>query len=197
MKHVLAYTEFMQNPDSTISLIAAISAQGRALGKDGQLLWQIPDDLKRFKEITSGHPVIMGRKTWESLPEKFRPLPGRLNIVVTRQEGYEATGAEVCGSLEDAVEMARAAILLKRADAVGTHGAAAGTAAEEIFIIGGGELYKEALPFADKLYLTLIDEEKDGDTFFPEYEQTFTKILSEESREYNNLKYRWVDLARA
>jgi dihydrofolate reductase len=172
----------MENSSTTISLIAAIGAGNRALGKDGQLLWQIPDDLKRFKAITSGHPVIMGRKTWESLPEKFRPLPGRLNIVVTRQEGYEATGAEVCASLETALAMAQ-----------GTHAAEGGM---EVFVIGGGELYKEALTFADKLYLTLIDEEKEGDVFFPEYEQTFTKILFEESREYNGLRYRWIDLAR-
>jgi dihydrofolate reductase len=122
----------MENSSTTISLIAAIGAGNRALGKDGQLLWQIPDDLKRFKAITSGHPVIMGRKTWESLPEKFRPLPGRLNIVVTRQEGYEATGAEVCASLETALAMAQ-----------GTHAAEGGM---EVFVIGGGELYKEALP---------------------------------------------------
>src|SRR5580658_3769073 len=137
--------------DSTprISLIAAIGANNRALGKNNQLLWHIPDDLKRFKEITNGHPVIMGRKTWESLPEKFRPLPGRLNIVVTRQEHYEADGAITSPSLEDAFEIARA------------------EKSDELFVIGGGELYKEALPLADKLYMTIVDDEKDADVFFP------------------------------
>lgn len=167
--------------DSTprISLIAAIGANNRALGKDNQLLWHIPDDLKRFKEITNGHPVIMGRKTWESLPEKFRPLPGRLNIVVTRQEEYEASGAEVCNSLEDAIRIASE------------------NETNEIFVIGGGELYKEALPFAHKLYLTLIDDEKDGDVFFPEYEHTFTKKTFEEEHDFNGLAYTWVDLESA
>jgi dihydrofolate reductase len=166
--------------NSRISLIAAIGAGNRALGKDGQLLWQIPDDLKRFRELTSGHPVIMGRKTWESLPEKFRPLPGRLNFVVTRQTNYEAEGAEVYGSLQKAIEKASAA--------------AGGADNAEIFIIGGGELYKEALPFADRLYLTLIDEEKEGDTFFPLYETVFTKILFQETHEWNGLSYEWINL---
>ena len=167
----------------TISLIAAIGANNRALGKNGELIWHIPDDLKRFKTITSGHPVIMGRKTWESVPEKFRPLPGRLNIVVTRQSNYKAAGAEVCGSLGDALKKA-------------------GNENSEVFVIGGGELYKEALPFADKLYMTLVHEEKNGDVFFPKYEKDFTKKVFEEERETSTdenstLKYTWVDLERA
>jgi dihydrofolate reductase len=181
---------------STLSLIAAIGAGNRALGKDGQLLWQIPDDLKRFKALTSGHPVIMGRKTWESLPEKFRPLPERLNIVVTRQDGYEAAGAEVCASLEKAFEVARASEETRAAEGGADSSEDSSQTPNEIFVIGGGELYKEALPFADKLYLTLIDEEKDGDVFFPDYETTFTKTLSQESHEYNGLHYTWIDLAR-
>ena len=169
---------------TNISLIAAIGANNLALGKDNQLLWHIPDDLKRFKEITSGHPVIMGRKTWESLPEKFRPLPGRLNLVVTRQREYVAHGAEVCASLEEAVEKASAA-QASMGDVSRTH---------EIFVIGGGELYKEALPLAHKLYLTLIHEEKEGDVFFPEYETQFSKKTFEEERVHNGLTYTWVDL---
>jgi dihydrofolate reductase len=163
----------------TVSLIAALGAHNRALGKNNQLLWQLPEDLKRFKQITNGHPVIMGRKTWESLPEKFRPLPGRLNIVMTRQATYPAAGATICSTLEDAIQKAAA------------------EGSPEIFVIGGGELYKEALPFAHKLYLTLIREEKEGDTFFPEYENEFTKKIFEESRESNGLSYTWLDLERA
>lgn len=159
-------------------MIAAISARNRALGNGNHLLWHIPEDLKRFKEITKGHPVIMGRKTWESLPEKFRPLPDRLNIVVTRQASYKAVGATVCASLEDAFETARA------------------ENSSELFVIGGGELYKEALPFADKLYMTLIDDEKDADVFFPEYEHLFTKKVFEESHESNGIPYTWVDLEK-
>ena len=165
--------------ESRISLIAAISARNRALGKDGNLLWQIREDMKRFVEITTGHPVIMGRKTWESIPEKYRPLSNRTNIVVTRQSDYKAEGAHVASSLEDALAIARAS-----------------EGSSEIFVIGGGELYKESLPFATKLYMTLIDEEKDADTFFPEYETVFTKKTFDESHESNDMKYEWLDLER-
>ena len=183
----------MENPDGSkprISLIAAIGMHDRALGKDNQLLWQIPDDLKRFKKLTNEHPVIMGRKTWESLPEKFRPLPGRYNIVVTRQATFVAPGAEVCNSLEEAFEKARVA-------EAGSIIANPAGCEPEIFIIGGGELYKEALPFANRLYLTLIDDTKEADVFFPEYEHEFTKKISEESHDYNGLKYTWVNLEKA
>lgn len=145
-----------------IAIIAAIGKK-RELGFGGKLLWRIPDDMKRFKELTGGRPVIMGRKTWESLPEKFRPLPRRTNIVVTRQSGYEAEGAVVVDSLE----AARAA-------------AARAPGADEIFVIGGGELYATALPLADRLYLTLVDDIAEADTFFPPYEQAF-KIISDEA----------------
>lgn len=161
-----------------LSIIVAMG-RDRVIGKDNALLWYIPDDLKRFKALTLGHSVIMGRKTWESLPEKFRPLPGRTNIVVTRQDDYDAIGAVVAHSLEEA-----------RAAAARAHGA------DEICIIGGAQLYVEALPFADRLYLTLIEDDKEGDAYFPEYEQQFTKKLSEESREWNGLRYTWLDLER-
>ena len=144
-----------------IALIAAIG-KNRELGRSGELVWHLPDDMRHFKELTLGHPVIMGRKTWESLPERFRPLPDRTNIVVTRQEGYTAEGATVDASLEDA--LASAAL----ADGV-----------DEIFIIGGGELYAAALPLADRLYLTLVEATADADTFFPPYEQDFA-ITKEE-----------------
>ena len=153
--------------------------RGRVIGKDNGLLWRIPDDLKRFKALTLGHPVIMGRKTWESLPERFRPLPGRTNIVVTRQDSYEATGAVVVHSLDEA----RAA-------------AARAEGADEVFIIGGAQLYNEALPFADRLYLTLIDDTKEGDAYFPEYEAEFTKKISEECCDWDGLQYNWIDLER-
>ncbi len=150
----------MQKPGLTI--IAAIG-KNRELGLRGRLLWRIPDDLPRFKRLTMGHPIIMGRKTWESLPEKFRPLPGRTNIVVTRQRDYKAEGATVVDSLENA----RAA-------------AARASGAGEVFVIGGGELYTAALPYANRLYLTVIDGDADADTFFPSYEQDF-KIISDET----------------
>lgn len=160
-----------------LSIIAAIG-KNRELGLNGQLLWHIPGDLKRFKEVTSGHPVIMGRKTWESLPGRFRPLPGRTNIVVSRQAGYDAPGATVVDSLSDA--------FLAAIDAPG---------AEETFVIGGGELYAAALPYANRLYITLVEEENaDADTFFPDYENEFA--LKEESAGEGSPAHRFHMLER-
>ena len=153
-----------------VAIIAAIG-KNRELGLRGKLLWHIPEDMRRFKELTIGHPVIMGRKTWESLPEKFRPLPGRANIVVTRQANYRAAGAIVADSLEVArAAAASASELPKGSSAPG---------ASEIFVIGGGELYREVLPLANRLYLTLVETTSPADTFFPDYAQDF-KIISNE-----------------
>ncbi len=178
--------------------VSAIAAMGknRVLGKDNQLLWHIPDDLKRFKQLTLGHPIIMGRKTFESILAALgKPLPGRTNIVVTRNpeimlknmaqespsvyQGVALKNVVVVGSITEAIEKA------KEVDG-----------GEETFIGGGGQIYAEALPFTDKLYLTLIDDEKEGDSFFPAYEDVFTKVAFEEGREYEGLHYRWVDLER-
>ncbi|MEK7114316.1 MAG: dihydrofolate reductase [Patescibacteria group bacterium] len=145
-----------------IAIIAAIG-RGRELGKSGYLIWHLTDDMQRFKELTMGHPVIMGRKTWESLPERFRPLPGRTNIVVTRQAEYVVPGAMAVDSFENARTIA-----------------SLGEGADEIFVIGGGELYREALPLANRLYLTLVDATAEADTYFPPYEQDF-KITSDET----------------
>lgn len=162
-----------------ISVIAAIG-RNRVLGKDNKLLWRIPDDLKRFKALTLGHPVIMGRKTFESILASLgKPLPGRTNIVVTRDASWQHEGVIAASSIEDAIEKAKEA-----------------TGGEEIFIGGGGQIYTEALPLVDKLYLTLIDDEKEGDSFFPPYESAFTKVIFEEERESEGLRYRWVDLER-
>lgn len=158
-----------------VSVIAALG-KNRALGKGNDLLWKIPDDLRRFKRLTLGHPVVMGRKTFESIG---KPLPGRTNIVVTRNEAWAQEGVPVARSLDEALAKARAA-----------------EGGEETFIIGGAQIYAQALPLADKLYLTLIDDEKDADAFFPEYETLFTKKISEENREVKGLRYRWIDLER-
>ncbi|MEF8701012.1 MAG: dihydrofolate reductase [Candidatus Accumulibacter sp. UW26] len=130
-----------------IALIAAV-ARNRAIGKDQQLLWLLPEDLRNFRATTLGKPVIMGRKTWESLPPAFRPLPDRQNIVVSRQPAYVAAGATTAGSIDQAIRLA------------GKHG--------EIFVIGGADLYRQALPLAARLYLTEVAEERAGDCFFPE-----------------------------
>lgn len=129
----------------TIALIAAV-ASNRAIGKDNQLLWQLPEDMRYFRETTRGKTVIMGRRTWESLPARFRPLPERRNIVVTRDRDYVAAGATVTHSLPAAI-------------------AAAG---DEAFVIGGAELYRQALPLAQRLYLTEVAQAFEGDVFFPE-----------------------------
>ena len=188
-------------------LIVAVVAIGknRELGKGGKLLWHIPDDLKRFKRLTTGHPIIMGRKTFESIVSYIGgPLPGRTNIIVTRQASKfiadnpyllirankqivgntnlsaqdEEDEVIVAGSLEEGIEIAK------------------GLDAKEIHIGGGAEIYRQALPYIDKLYLTIIDDEKEADTFFPPYEHIFTKKVFEESREWNGIKYKWVDLER-
>jgi len=161
-----------------ISIVAALG-KNRAIGKDNQLLWSIPGDLPRFRRLTSGHPVIMGRKTWESIPEKFRPLPGRTNIVISRDSSYNAPGAVLAQSFPEALSLAR--------DAEGS---------DEIFAIGGQRVYECALPFATNLYLTLVDDEKDGDAFFPSYEDQFSKEILREEQENEGLEYVWVDLER-
>lgn len=130
-----------------IVIVAAVARNG-VIGRDNALPWHLPEDLKHFKALTMGHAVIMGRKTWESLPPKFRPLPGRQNIVVTRDPTYKAEGAAVAHSLDEAVKLG------------------ADEAAPQ-FVIGGAELYAHALPRAQRLELTEIDAAFDGDAFFP------------------------------
>lgn len=165
-----------------ISIVVAIG-NGRkwngALGKDGKLLWHIPEDLQRFKRITLNHPIIMGRKTFESIVSILgKPLPGRTNIVVTRDPAWQYDGVLVAHSLEEALEKAHE------------------IDQEEIFIGGGGEIYRAALPLVDKLYLTLINDDKEGDAYFPAYEDQFTEKVWEKECEWNGLKYQWVDLVR-
>lgn len=149
------------------------------IGRSDKLMWPIPEDLKRFKQLTMGHPVIMGRKTFESILASLgKPLPGRTNIVVTRDESYKPEGAVAVHSLEEAIEKA------------------GGIDQEEVFIGGGAQIYEQALPHTDRLYLTLIDDEQPGDAYFSPYEHLFTKVLSDEAHEFNGLKYRWVDLEK-
>lgn len=132
-----------------ISLIAALS-ENRVIGRNNDLPWRLPDDMKYFMETTSGHHVIMGRKNYDSLPEKFKPLPSRVNIVVTRQKGFRAFGCQIVHSIEQGLEIGRAA------------------KETELFVIGGAEIYKASLPIADRLYLTEIKATIEGDTYFPE-----------------------------
>jgi len=135
---------------ATIAMIAAVGRNG-AIGAKGDLPWRLPSDFAFYKRTTMGRPLIMGRKTFESIG---RPLPGRTNIVVTRQADYAPDGVEAFGSLEDAI--ARAQEIAQR-DGV-----------DEVFINGGGELYREAMGLAERLYITHVDAAPDGDTFFPQ-----------------------------
>ena len=163
-----------------VSIIAAIG-KNRELGKDNKLLWHIKEDLQRFKSLTYGHPIIMGRKTWDSLP--FKPLPNRTNIVVTRNPSlsFARPGlAKLARSLAEALRQAQGKL-----------------GSEEVFIIGGGQIYEQAIQkgLVDKLYLTIVDEEFDADTFFPKYSE-FKKVISEEKRESDGYKYKFLDLER-
>lgn len=144
-----------------LALVAAC-ARGGVIGIDNKLPWHLPEDMKFFRETTRGKPVIMGRKTWESLPDAFRPLPGRLNIVVSRNPDFHAEGGAVVGSLPEAV-------------------AAAGNA-EIACVIGGAEVYRQALPLADRLILTEIDRDYAGDAFFPAFDRVEWQEVSRDAR---------------
>lgn len=143
-----------------LSLVAAV-ARGGVIGRGGALPWHLPEDMAHFREVTMGHPVVMGRRTWDSLPDRFRPLPGRRNVVVTRNETWRADGAERAGSLAEALDLLGLA--------------------PRVFVIGGGELFAEALPAADELLLTEIDLDVPGDTFFPAWDRDAFKEVSRES----------------
>jgi dihydrofolate reductase len=167
----------MKAPSPTLALIAAV-ARNRVIGNDNQLLWHIPEDMRHFRETTRGKPVIMGRKTWESLPDSFRPLPGRLNIVVSRNRAYRAEGAELAASLDEAVTKAGAAT--------------------EIFVIGGAELYRQAMPIAGKLYITEINADFTGDSVFPEIDVAKWQERSREPhRGKSGLEFSFVEYITA
>ncbi|HEX9023948.1 MAG TPA: dihydrofolate reductase [Geobacteraceae bacterium] len=140
----------------TISIIAAM-AENRVIGRDGAVPWRVPEDLRHFRDVTMGHPIIMGRKTFEQIG---RPLPGRMNIVLTRQPDYEAPGCRVCHSLADAL--------------------AACAGADEVFICGGGEVYRQTISLADRIYLTIIDGEFAGNTLFPDIPSRFAETRRRE-----------------
>jgi len=133
-----------------ISLVVAMT-ENRVIGIENRLPWHIPEDLKRFKKITNGHPIIMGRKTYESIG---KPLIGRTNIVITRQKDYRAKGIVACSSLREAMDWASRA-----------------PGSDEIVVIGGGEIFREALPLADRIYLTIVEWPFEGDAFFPEIDR--------------------------
>lgn len=169
----------MESKKPIVSAIAAIG-RNRELGKGNDLLWRIPEDLKRVRTLTMGHPLVMGRKTFDSiLTATGKPLLGRTSIVITRDANWQHEGAVVVHSIQDGIEAGKLSI-----------------GGEEIFVFGGAQIYEQALPLTDKLYITIIDDEKDADSFFPTYENEFTKKVFEEEHEWEGLKYLWVDLER-
>jgi dihydrofolate reductase len=145
----------------TIVIIAAVGRNG-VIGRDGGLAWRDPQDARHFRDTTMGSPVIMGRKTWDSLPPRFRPLPGRRNLVVTRDAAWSAEGADVSPSLDAAFVAARDA--------------------ERVFVIGGAELYVHALPLADELVLTEIDADLEGEVRFPAWDRAAYAVVSRDPR---------------
>jgi dihydrofolate reductase len=144
-----------------ISLVVA-AAKNNAIGKDNKLLWQLPNDMRHFKNVTWGMPVVMGRKTFESLG---KPLAGRKNIVITRQHGWDVKGALAVKSIEDAI------FLVKEMDV------------KEVMIIGGGEIYRAAFEKANRIYMTRVDAEPDGDTFFPSLNPKRWNLVSQKDYE--------------
>ncbi len=162
----------MNNPK--ISLIAAIASGNRALGKDNKLIYKIPEDLEYFRKVTAGHVVVMGRKTFESIGHA---LPNRVNVIVTRDPSLSAEGAIAVHSLDEAMRLAQE------------------KEKEEIFIIGGGQIYKEAINLADRLYLTVVEGSPEADAFFPDYSK-FTKVVSEKQGESEGYKFKSLILER-
>jgi dihydrofolate reductase len=142
-----------------LSLIAAVARDG-VIGRDNAIPWQLPEDARHFRTVTMGHPVVMGRRTWDSLPDRFRPLPGRRNVVVTRNPDWLGDGAERAGSLEEAL-----ALLVEE---------------PQVYVVGGAELYAQALPLANELVVTEIDAEVEGDVYFPTWDRA---AFRESSRE--------------
>ncbi len=166
----------MKEDKPLISIIVAI-AQNGAIGKDNQLLWHISNDLKRFKAITAGHTVLMGKRTYESLPNGA--LPKRRNIVLTDKAGEQIPGCETAHSMDDALAMTEAE--------------------KEVFVIGGGSVYAQFLPMADRLYLTIVEKDFEADTFFPaidfrQWEQTKKEVVDNDSQ--NDFVYRFENYQR-
>lgn len=162
-----------------IVIVAGMQKTDRAIGNNNDLLWHVPADMKRFKSLTLGHPIIMGRKTFESILAILgKPLPGRTNIIVTRDKSYAHTGVTVVHSVAEALQVAQA-----------EH-------PTEIHIGGGAEIYKQVLPLVSKLYITWFEDTKDADTYFPPFEDDFTVVTEHPPQEYEGLTYQWVDYER-
>ena len=159
-----------------IGLIWA-QARNRVIGKDGVMPWHLPEDLAHFKRTTLSHPVIMGRRTWDSIPPRFRPLPGRTNIVVTRQKDWQENGAQRLPSLREALQQCENS--------------------EQVWVIGGAQIYAQALPLADELVVTEIDAEVDGDAFAPAIGPEWNEVAREEIAAANGQPLAFVTWRRS
>lgn len=160
-------------------IVAGMAKGTRAIGRNNNLLWHIPADLRRFKQLTLGHPIIMGRKTFESIIRVLgKPLPKRTNIVLTRDRNYVPDRAKVAHTLEEALDWALA------------------EQPKEIHLGGGAELYLQALPLVDRLHITWFFDEKEGDAFFPEFENDFVITTEFPEQEYRGIRFQWVDYER-
>jgi dihydrofolate reductase len=162
---------------ANINIIVAAS-KNNCIGKEDDLPWDLPTDMKRFKKLTNGHVVVMGRKTFETIPEKYRPLPNRTNVIITRNKDYKAEGCEIRHDLQKALD-----------EFVWGN--------TEVFVMGGGEIYKEAFSYANQFMLTRIDAEVEGDTFLEGFDENKWELInSEEPIEENGLSYTFEDYKR-
>ena len=174
--HLHPFSTYNSNTSRHRELWAIVAMnRDNAIGRNGDLPWHIPEDMRHFKELTMGHPIIMGRKTWESIPR--RPLPGRRNIVISRNPDYYAEGAEVFCSLEEAVDACR----------------------EVPFIIGGAQIYEKAVPFCSKVFITMVDSPADdADAFFPPLSEAEWKVAEESDffTSKTGVNYKFITMAR-
>lgn len=169
----------MRTPPVPVVIVAGMSRDRHVIGKENGLLWHVPEDMKRFRRLTMGHPVIMGRKTFESILSILgKPLPGRTNIVITRNPAYQHAGAITTTSLEAAFKAAMV------------------EGPSEIHIGGGEEIYRQALPHVDRLHLTFFFDEPEGDAFFPDFSGAFLVDKEHPPQVHEGLTYQWVDFVR-
>jgi dihydrofolate reductase len=162
-----------------IVIVSGMSKKDRVIGNKNDLLWHVPADLKRFKDLTLGHPIIMGQKTFESILAILgKPLPGRTNIILTRDKDFAPPGAKVAYSVPEAIKIAQS------------------ENPTEIHVGGGGEIYRQMLPFTSRLHITWFFDQKEGDTYFPDFESEFEITKENPVQEYKGLKFQWVDYVR-
>lgn len=168
-----------KNSKTPIIIVAGMAKNTRVIGKDNGLLWHVPADLKRFKMLTLGHPIIMGQKTFESIVEILgKPLPGRTNIVLTRDNNFTYEGVRIVHSIEEAIQIAES------------------EKPTEIHIGGGGEIYRQMLPLVSYLHITWFFDDVEGDTFFPPFEKEFKIVNETPIQDHEGLQFQWIDYER-